>query len=99
MLWKEMQEYTRRRQAYLMSEKHAKTPQSTTILVTAIPDGLNAEDALFDIFNRFPGGVRAIWLNRYVHAVKSCLALVSTHHWLASSLSILTAHPLGTLKN
>ncbi|KAF9358730.1 hypothetical protein BGX34_008792 [Mortierella sp. NVP85] len=64
MLWKEMQEYTRRRQAYLMSEKHAKTPQSTTILVTAIPDGLNEEDTLYDIFNRFPGGVRAIWLNR-----------------------------------
>ncbi|KAG0232951.1 hypothetical protein B0O80DRAFT_432152 [Mortierella sp. GBAus27b] len=64
MLWREMQEYTRRRHAYLMSEKHRKTPQATTILVTAIPDGLNNEDALYDIFNRFPGGVRSIWLNR-----------------------------------
>lgn len=64
MLWREMQEYTRRRHAYLMSEKHAKTPQSTTILVTAIPKGLNTEKALFEIFNRFPGGVRSIWLNK-----------------------------------
>ncbi|KAF9143934.1 hypothetical protein BGX30_014323 [Mortierella sp. GBA39] len=64
MLWMEMQEYTRRRHAYLMSEKHAKTPQSTTILVTAIPKGLNTEKALFEIFNRFPGGVRSIWLNK-----------------------------------
>lgn len=64
MLWKEMQEYTRRRHAYLMSEKHAKTPQATTILVTAIPKGLNTEKALFQIFNRFPGGVRSIWLNK-----------------------------------
>ncbi|KAF9962859.1 hypothetical protein BGZ65_007530 [Modicella reniformis] len=64
MLWREMQEYTRRRHAYLLDERHAKTPQSTTILVTAIPDGLDNEDALFDIFNRFPGGVRAIWLNK-----------------------------------
>ncbi|KAG0376514.1 hypothetical protein BGX24_007636 [Mortierella sp. AD032] len=64
MLWKEMQEYTRRRHAYLMSEKHSRTPQSTTILVTAIPKGLNTEKALLEIFNRFPGGVRSIWLNK-----------------------------------
>ncbi|KAF9904523.1 hypothetical protein EC991_002631 [Linnemannia zychae] len=64
MLWKEMQEYTRRRHAYLLSEKHARTPQSTTILVTAIPKGLNTEKALYEIFNRFPGGVRSIWLNK-----------------------------------
>ncbi|KAG0279166.1 hypothetical protein BGZ95_002080 [Linnemannia exigua] len=64
MLWKEMQEYTRRRHAYLLSEKHGRTPQSTTILVTAIPKGLNTEKALFEIFNRFPGGVRSIWLNK-----------------------------------
>ncbi|KAF9999923.1 hypothetical protein BGZ79_006483 [Entomortierella chlamydospora] len=64
MLWREMLEYTRRRHAYLLSAEHAKTPQSTTILVTAIPDGLHSEEILFDIFNRFPGGVRSIWLNR-----------------------------------
>lgn len=60
-----MQEYTRRRHAFLLSEKHAKTPQATTILVTAIPDGLNTEDALYDIFNHFPRGVKKIWLTRY----------------------------------
>ncbi|KAI1312658.1 hypothetical protein EDD11_002895 [Mortierella claussenii] len=65
LLWREMQEYTRRRHAFLMSEKHSKTPQSTTILATAIPEGLNTEEALFKIFNRFPGGVTKIWLNRH----------------------------------
>lgn len=60
-----MQEYTRRRHAYLLSEKHAKTPQATTILVTAIPEGLNTEDALYNIFNNFPSGVKKIWLTRY----------------------------------
>ncbi|KAG0206383.1 hypothetical protein BGX28_002146 [Mortierella sp. GBA30] len=64
LLWREMWEYTRRRHAYLLSQKHAKMPQSTTILVTAIPKGLNNEEALYDIFNRFPGGVAKIWLNR-----------------------------------
>ncbi|KAF9177670.1 hypothetical protein BGZ51_003740 [Haplosporangium sp. Z 767] len=64
MLWREMQEYTRRRHAYLMSEKHAMTPQSTTILVTAIPKSLKTEKALYNIFNRFPGGVRSIWINK-----------------------------------
>ncbi|KAF9924763.1 hypothetical protein FBU30_005313 [Linnemannia zychae] len=59
-----MEEYTRRRHAYLLSQKHARTPQSTTILVTAIPKGLNSEKALHEIFNRFPGGVRSIWLNK-----------------------------------
>ncbi|KAF9278686.1 hypothetical protein BGZ68_008415 [Mortierella alpina] len=63
LLWREMQEYTRRRHSYLLSEKHARMPQSTTILVTGIPKGLNNDDALFDIFNRFPGGVAKIWLN------------------------------------
>ena len=60
-----MREYTQRRHAYLMSARHNKAPQSTTILVTAIPEGLNTEEALFDIFDRFPGGVSKIWLNRY----------------------------------
>ncbi|KAF9409979.1 hypothetical protein BGZ94_001794, partial [Podila epigama] len=64
MLWREMREYTRRRHAYLLSEKHAKTPQSTTILVTGIPKGLNTEEALFNIFKRFEGGPKKIWLNR-----------------------------------
>jgi hypothetical protein len=59
-----MREFTRRRHAYLMSEKHSKTPQSTTILVTAIPKGLSTEDALYEIFNQFPGGVTKVWLNR-----------------------------------
>ncbi|KAF9426992.1 hypothetical protein BGZ94_005691 [Podila epigama] len=60
-----MQEYTRRRHAYMMSAKHAKTPQATTILVTGIPKGLNTEDALYDIFNKFPAGVKKIWLTRH----------------------------------
>ncbi|KAG0304845.1 hypothetical protein BGZ98_004944 [Dissophora globulifera] len=64
MLWSEMYEYTRRRHAYLLSKKHSKTPQATTILVTAIPRGLNNEEALHNIFSRFPGGVRRIWLNK-----------------------------------
>ncbi|KAG0344141.1 hypothetical protein BG004_004704 [Podila humilis] len=65
LLWREMQEYCRRRHAYLLSEKHAKTPQATTILVRGIPDGLNTEDALFNIFNKFPSGVKKIWLTRH----------------------------------
>ncbi|KAG0231886.1 hypothetical protein BGX31_005333 [Mortierella sp. GBA43] len=64
LLWREMREFTRRRHAYLRSRKHRKTPQSSTILVTAIPKGLNTEEALYNIFNRFPGGVSKIWLNR-----------------------------------
>ncbi|KAF9976959.1 hypothetical protein BGZ73_007363 [Actinomortierella ambigua] len=64
-LWMEMQEYTRRRHAFMMSQKHAKTPQATTILVTAIPKGLSSEEALFNIFNKFPGGVKKIWLNQH----------------------------------
>ncbi|KAG0236758.1 hypothetical protein BGW41_000349 [Actinomortierella wolfii] len=63
-LWKELQEYTRRRHAFMMSSKHARTPQATTILVTAIPQGLNNEESLFNIFNKFPGGVKKIWLNQ-----------------------------------
>ncbi|KAG0265257.1 hypothetical protein BG011_005128 [Mortierella polycephala] len=69
----EMQEYTRRRHAYLLSEKHAMTPQSTTILVTAIPKSLKTEKALHNIFDRFPGGVRSIWINKNPESlIKMC---------------------------
>ncbi|KAF8956732.1 hypothetical protein BGZ46_002334 [Entomortierella lignicola] len=65
LLWREMDEFIRRRHAFLMSDKHRKTPQSTTILVTGIPKGLNNEEALFNIFDPFPGGVTKVWLNRH----------------------------------
>ncbi|KAF9122713.1 hypothetical protein BGX30_001816 [Mortierella sp. GBA39] len=65
LLWREMREYTQRRHAFLMSARHNKAPQSTTILITAIPEGLNTDEALFDIFDRFTGGVSKIWLNRH----------------------------------
>lgn len=46
-----------------------------TIYVASIPDDVNSVEGLTKIFNKFPGGVRRIWLNRYVF----CSAHSSCH--------------------
>lgn len=35
-----------------------------SLFVPSIPPGMNNVEALKRIFDRFPGGVRFIWLNR-----------------------------------
>lgn len=60
----ELRGYIRMRQAYLTSPQHRLRASATTVLVTAIPaDWLNIE-ALENLFDVFPGGIRNIWINR-----------------------------------
>ncbi|KAJ5663432.1 hypothetical protein N7507_004163 [Penicillium longicatenatum] len=60
----ELRGYIRMRQAYLTSPQHRLRASATTVLVTAIPsEWLNIE-ALENLFDVFPGGIRNIWINR-----------------------------------
>ncbi|KAF9403177.1 hypothetical protein BGX21_006543 [Mortierella sp. AD011] len=58
-----VESYIIRRQHYLMSERHSRTLQATTILVCGIPLSTNNTQSLQNLFNTFPGGVKHIWLS------------------------------------
>ncbi|KAJ5718762.1 hypothetical protein N7488_004408 [Penicillium malachiteum] len=60
----ELRGYIRMRQAYMTSPQHRLRASATTVLVTAIPTEWLTFDALNNLFDVFPGGVRNIWINR-----------------------------------
>lgn len=60
----ELRGYIRLRQSYLTSPQHRLRASATTVLVTSIPQKWLTVDALYRLFDVFPGGVRNIWLNR-----------------------------------
>jgi hypothetical protein len=54
------------RQQHLIEKSHAKSVQARTVLVTGIPKPFLSQEALYKIFNTLPGGVKKIWVNRFV---------------------------------
>ena len=64
LLYSEMKAFVEKRQALLRSPVYQSRASASTILVTAIPAAYMSQDVLLRIFDRFPGGVRHIWLNR-----------------------------------
>ncbi|EEP76111.1 conserved hypothetical protein [Uncinocarpus reesii 1704] len=60
----ELRGYIRLRQAYLTSPQHRLRASATTVLVTSIPEKWLSIEALDNLFDVYPGGVRNIWLNR-----------------------------------
>jgi len=63
-LYTELVEYVRIRQAYLASPQHRLQAFANAILVTDIPKRFLTVPALTRLYGVFPGGVRAIWINR-----------------------------------
>lgn len=60
----ELRGYIRLRQAYLTSPQHRLRASATTVLVTAIPEKWLSVEALEQLYDVFPGGIRNIWINR-----------------------------------
>ena len=54
------------RQQHLIQRTHAKSVQANTILITGIPKKYLTQDAMFKLFDNLPGGVKKIWINRFV---------------------------------
>lgn len=52
------------RRKFLLSPDYADTVAARTIYVPSIPANVNNVEDLEKIFNKFPGGIRRIWLNR-----------------------------------
>ncbi|KAG6918385.1 hypothetical protein DXG01_014786 [Tephrocybe rancida] len=61
---REMKAFVIKRQQHLISPAHAKSVQANTLLVTGIPAKYLSKDALYNIFNDLPGGVKKVWINR-----------------------------------
>ena len=64
----ELRKYIRLRQTYLTSPQHRLKASATTVLVTAIPQRWLTVRELVDLYDVFPGGIRNVWINRYVRA-------------------------------
>ncbi|KAG5638302.1 hypothetical protein H0H81_000827 [Sphagnurus paluster] len=60
----EMRSFILERQQHLINPVHAKSVQANTILVTGIPSKYLSTEALHNLFNELPGGVKKIWINR-----------------------------------
>lgn len=65
-LRREMKHFVLTRQKWLIDPKNANMAQSNTLLITGIPQKYLTEGALTELFGVLPGGVRKVWLNRYV---------------------------------
>lgn len=62
----EMTHFINVRHLHLIDPVHARSAQANTILVSGIPSKYLSEKALMQLYSRFPGGVKKIWVNRYV---------------------------------
>ncbi|GLB42058.1 putative extracellular tail, of 10TM putative phosphate transporter [Lyophyllum shimeji] len=60
----EMTSFVLKRQQHLIDPVHAKSVQANTLLITGIPSKYLSKDALFNLFNDLPGGVKQVWINR-----------------------------------
>jgi hypothetical protein len=66
MFYDELRKYVRMRQAYLTSPQHRLKASATTVLVSAIPTSWLTVQRLVELYDVFPGGIRNVWINRYV---------------------------------
>ncbi|KAG9250619.1 uncharacterized protein F5Z01DRAFT_349304 [Emericellopsis atlantica] len=76
----ELKVYIKVRQDYLTSAEHRLRASATTVLISQIPSKWLTEEALFGLFDVFPGGVRNIWLNRDLSELLDKIALRCKYH-------------------
>ena len=78
LIKREMAHFVTVRQQYLISKEHSTSAQASTILVTGVPRRYLNEHALAKLYSRLPGGVRKVWLNRFVsHSYPPCRLVTS----------------------
>ena len=65
-MWGEMQHWLVIRQKFLINPDHSKQPQANTVLLQGVPFDMMDEEKLSRMFAHLPGGVRRVWINRYV---------------------------------
>ncbi|KAG8216785.1 hypothetical protein J3R82DRAFT_7030 [Butyriboletus roseoflavus] len=63
---REMSHFINVRQLHLIDPVHSRSAQANTILVSGIPSKYLSQKLLTQMYSQFPGGVKKIWINRYV---------------------------------
>ncbi|QRW10341.1 tranport-associated late exocytosis protein [Ceratobasidium sp. AG-Ba] len=61
---KEMRNFVSARQRHLVDPVHSASAQANTVLITGVPRKFLDEEALAQLFQHVPGGVKKVWLNR-----------------------------------
>ncbi|KAG8731630.1 hypothetical protein FRC11_003222 [Ceratobasidium sp. 423] len=61
---KEMRNFVEKRQRHLVDPIHSASAQANTVLITGVPRKFLDEEALAQLFQHVPGGVKKVWLNR-----------------------------------
>jgi len=74
LTYRETRKYITLRHEYLLDPDHANTVAARTILVCGVPADYNSVEALTSLFNKYPGGVKRIWLNRTINGVPDDVA-------------------------
>ncbi|OZJ05434.1 hypothetical protein BZG36_01612 [Bifiguratus adelaidae] len=85
-IFREMRKYISLHQDYLISARHRKSVAANTTLITGIPKEDNNTERLREIFDKFPGGVNRIWLNRHGQDVASLQKLVDKRTKIVNKL-------------
>ena len=85
-LYRELKIFIEKRQALLRNRVYQASSKARTILIMSIPKEYMSEEILLKMFNRFPGGVKAIWLNRNVDALQN---LVDKRQKLISKIELV----------
>ncbi|KAG9313522.1 hypothetical protein JVU11DRAFT_5849 [Chiua virens] len=98
----EMTHFINVRQLHLIDPVHSRSAQANTILVSGIPSKYLSEKALTQLYSRFPGGVKKIWINRdlkelpgiYDRRLAACGKLESAENSLLATAAKLRAQAL-----
>ncbi|KAI1615928.1 hypothetical protein EDD36DRAFT_379595 [Exophiala viscosa] len=69
LFYHELLHYVVKRQEYMGNRLHRLKASSTTVLIMDIPKILCTTEALMELYDDFPGGVRRIWLNRNLESL------------------------------
>jgi hypothetical protein len=63
---KEMRNFVKNCQRRLVDPIHSASAQANMVLITSVPCKFLDEEALAQMFQHVPGGVKKVWLSRYV---------------------------------
>jgi hypothetical protein len=63
---KKLRNFVENRQRHLLNPIHSASAQANTVLITGVPRWILDEEALAQLFQPVPGGVKKVWLNLYV---------------------------------
>ncbi|KAI9567493.1 hypothetical protein HD554DRAFT_2314817 [Boletus coccyginus] len=98
----EMTHFISVRQLHLINPVHSRSARANTIFVSGIPPKYLSEQALTQLYSRFPGGVKKVWVNRdlkelptvYDRRLAACGKLESAEKSLLSTATKLRAKAL-----